>query len=210
MASSWSVLVVCEGNLARSPLVSALLSQQWPTGFSGTVRIGSAGTHARVGEPAAEQMRAVAGSLDVDLDGHRSRPLTPKLLAASDLVLTMTERQREEVQRLLPSVTTRTFTLVEFVRLLRGQSVRHGDLVRTVEDAHLARPCSIGPASPEDVEDPYGRSNSAFGRVATILAALVRELADLLATNAGAQVPPAHPGQARVNASPSAALPHSD
>lgn len=188
--SSWSVLVVCEGNLARSPLAAALLQHDWPAHHLGSAHIGSAGTQAAAGEPATQQMCAVAASLGVDLGAHRSRRLSRDLLLASDLVLTLTEQQRELAQRLLPSATPRIFTLVEFVRLLRDERHRADGFDAVVSSAHATRPYSIGPDTAEDIDDPYGRGDDVYRRVGSNLAGLVTEITALLSAETSATVPP--------------------
>lgn len=190
--SSWVILMVCEGNLARSPLACALLEQSWPEHRLGPVRVESAGTRAVADRRTAEQMRTIGESLGLDLGQHRARRLTPALLRDSDLVLVMTEQQREDAQRLLPSATSRIFTMIEFVRLLKESTEIGSDLRVIVASAHGRRPYSIGRDAREDVEDPYGHGNRVFRRVATELSALVGALTDLLA--AGPRDPdPPHP-----------------
>lgn len=189
---SCSVLIVCEGNLARSPFASALLEQRWPTHRMGPATFESAGIRAAPDEPATEQIRAIAEPLGLDLEHHRSRPLTPELLRDSDLVLAMTEQQRQEAQRLLPEATSRIFTVIEFVRLLRGLSEIGSDLRDVVASAHASRPYSLGADQREDIEDPYGHGNGVYRRVATDLTDRVRSLSDLLAGETG------HPSPARL------------
>ncbi|MFP3562076.1 low molecular weight phosphotyrosine protein phosphatase, partial [Paraburkholderia sp. SIMBA_049] len=65
------VLVVCEGNICRSPLACAMLAQALPgIGFS------SAGTHALVGEGADPLVLEMARERGVSLDDHVAAPLT--------------------------------------------------------------------------------------------------------------------------------------
>ena len=66
------VLVVCEGNICRSPLACALLARALPhIGFS------SAGTHARTGEGADPLVAEMARVRGVNLAGaHKNAPYT--------------------------------------------------------------------------------------------------------------------------------------
>jgi protein-tyrosine phosphatase len=171
------VLVVCEGNLARSPFAAALLEREWTARFADPVTVVSAGVRAQPGAPAAPPMRSAAAEQGLSLDGHRARRVTRELVADTDLVLTMTESQREEVQRLLPAATARAFTLAEFVRLLGRLEVGQGPgLADMVAAAHAARPMLSVPDSPEDVADPYGRSEDAYASVVRHLVELCTEM----------------------------------
>ena len=94
------VLVVCTGNICRSPLGAALLedavARSWGVQREELPalgwRIASAGTAALPGAPASEHSRVVAHELGLDLEGHRSRPLEDALEEPWDLVLAMTLR----------------------------------------------------------------------------------------------------------------------
>jgi protein-tyrosine phosphatase len=87
------VLVVCEGNICRSPLACAMLAKGLPA-----IHFSSAGTHALVGEGADPYMIEVARERGVSLDGHIATALSEDLVRAADLILTMTKRQREEIE----------------------------------------------------------------------------------------------------------------
>lgn len=175
MASS-RVLVVCEGGLARSPLAAAAIDRAWRLGCTDPVTVLSAGVRAEPGTAAAGPMRVAAAEVGLSLDGHRARRVTPDLVMHSDLVLTMTERQREEVQRLAPAATARTFTLTEFVRLLGGLRAGGPGLARVVASAHAVRPLLPCPDRPEDVADPCGCADDVYARVTRHLVGLCTQL----------------------------------
>ncbi len=59
------------------------------------VTVVSAGTGAFDGAPASEGAYLVALEVGLDLSGHRSRRLTPKLVAEADLILTMSPQHRD-------------------------------------------------------------------------------------------------------------------
>jgi len=106
------VLVVCTGNLCRSPLIETLLRSELPD-----LRIESRGTHAPVGEPwhplalevLAERGHVVTG---------QAQQLTARDVKAATLVLTAEGWHRAEVVRLDAAAEERVFTLLEAVRLL--------------------------------------------------------------------------------------------
>ena len=86
------ILVMCTGNLCRSPLVEVLLDRDLAAeGLEADVS--SAGLAAPPGATPDRHLRRVAGDLGVDVDGHRSRPASVGDLRAADLILTMTNEQ---------------------------------------------------------------------------------------------------------------------
>ncbi len=84
-----NILLVCSGNTCRSPMAEALLRRRLAREGSEGVSVSSAGTAAVEGEPASEGAYLVALEDGLDLSGHRARLLTPDLVAAADLILTM-------------------------------------------------------------------------------------------------------------------------
>lgn len=103
MAAIRSVLVVCVGNICRSPLGERVLSAALPD-----LTLGSAGLAAVVGHGADALASEVAAEKGVDLSGHVARQLTPELGAGYDLILTMEPGHRTEIMRRFPMLSGRT------------------------------------------------------------------------------------------------------
>jgi protein-tyrosine phosphatase len=103
-----SVLVVCEGNICRSPLAAAMLAQSLPG-----VDISSAGTHALVGEGADLLMVELARDRGVGLERHVATALTSERVRGADLILTMTKSQREQIESAWPFTRGKVFRLIE-------------------------------------------------------------------------------------------------
>lgn len=150
---------------------------------------GTGGWH--VGEemnpPAARQVRARGG----DVEGFHSRKLRSEHIDAADLVLTATADQAEYVGALRPDAVGRTFVLGEFGRLLAavdastlpvaeptptGVYARGAALVTAV---HAARRDGQ-PLPGDDLDDPWGRGDQSFVRVADEIEETVVPLARIL------------------------------
>ena len=89
-----SVLVVCQGNICRSPVAAALLARALP---APGVEIRSAGFIGPNRPPPAEAV-AAASRHGVDLSEHRSRLLTADLVRAADLIIVMDPVQQRTVR----------------------------------------------------------------------------------------------------------------
>lgn len=117
MESQFTVLMVCTGNVCRSPLAELLLKEQCSDVQSLTVH--SAGIRALIDAPMDPTSQLMAQSLGLEsgFQEHRGRQLDASLAESADLVLTMTRSQRRAVVELAPRTTKRVFTLREFARL---------------------------------------------------------------------------------------------
>lgn len=79
-----SILVVCTGNVCRSPIAERLLRKLLPN-----KQISSAGIMGLEGSPADGLALDVATRHGVSLEGHVARRLTRSLMQTSDLILVM-------------------------------------------------------------------------------------------------------------------------
>lgn len=94
------VLLVCTGNICRSPLAEALLVRTLKERAIEGVNVTSAGTGAWDGAPASEGAYLVGLERGLDLSGHRARLLTRELVDQADLILTMARHHRARVDEL--------------------------------------------------------------------------------------------------------------
>ncbi len=103
-----SVLVVCTGNICRSPMAEALLRE--PLGTAGK-RVASAGIAALQGRPADSLAQEVMQAHGYDMSAHRGRQLNAALLTAADLVLVLDEGHRRWIQDNFPQFRGRVHKL---------------------------------------------------------------------------------------------------
>src|SRR5882724_3677292 len=94
------ILLVCTGNICRSPLAEALLLRTLKERGIEGVEVSSAGTGAWDGAPASEGAYLVGLERGLDLSGHRARLLTRELVEEADLILTMARHHRARVDEL--------------------------------------------------------------------------------------------------------------
>ncbi|HSB61495.1 MAG TPA: hypothetical protein VLI67_07230, partial [Vicinamibacteria bacterium] len=109
LRSARSILIVCHGNVIRSPFAARLLGQA--LGEGGQVSVGSAGLAPRPGTPSPPAAVAVAAARGVELRDHAASPLTTEAVAASDLIFVMEIRQLAEVRRRFPEASEKAFLL---------------------------------------------------------------------------------------------------
>ena len=192
----FTVLMVCTGNICRSPLAEQLLRAQ-AAAASLPITVTSAGTGAMVGREMtaqAAELSAQFGALSTD---HAPTQLTESIIAGADLILTATREHRAAVVSMHPKAIRRTFTLTQFARLaptLVALAAEHTptppaplaaapstapplvELVETPQDhlksllthAAVARSLISPPANPtdDDITDPYKQSQSVYDDVA--------------------------------------------
>lgn len=94
-----SILIVCTGNICRSPIGERYLRNLLPN-----KTIDSAGTGALVGHAADDSAKRVAKNYGLSLDGHKARQFTSSLGRHYDLILVMEKKHLEEIGRIAPEV----------------------------------------------------------------------------------------------------------
>ncbi len=94
------LLVVCTGNICRSPVGEALLRRALSGGH-----IESAGLGAVVGEGVDPRARRLAEADGLDVGGHVARQLDAALVQSADLILVMSESQRHAIAQRYPAAT---------------------------------------------------------------------------------------------------------
>ncbi len=162
------------------------------------VWVDSCGLSAVPGNPAVAGSRAQAAARGLDLSHHRASPADPDELDDCDLVLTMTTRHRQRLERAWERGRARTFTLRGLASV--APAARPGEPADGVA-AHVRAVVSAadrarerGEHTPGDVEDPYGLGSAVFEQLADD----IEELTDTVAAALFADVPArAGPGGGR-------------
>ena len=104
-----NILVLCIGNICRSPIAEGLLKQALPTK---TVR--SAGLSALVGHPADPLSVQLMAERGIDISGHRAQLISLQLVREADLILTMDREQKRAVESQYVEARGKVFRLGEF------------------------------------------------------------------------------------------------
>ena len=98
------ILVVCIGNICRSPTADLLLRRA----LAGRdVEVASAGLAAMVSEPIDPLAGEVLWDHGIDASMHRARQLTAEMIEASDLVLGVEKAHVARMARLAPKAAER-------------------------------------------------------------------------------------------------------
>ncbi len=194
-----TILVVCTGNICRSPLAEQLLRAQFAArGIK--VTITSAGTGAVEGLPMDETSASLSRELGGKPDGFSSTLLRASLIANADLILTATREQRSDVARLLPRAAPNTFTLNELARKIRDipliaaeeYPARADDTARSIAKQLTAMRGLTAPApqpSADDIEDPFHQPRDFQNQIGlSIDAAVTSIVSAFIAPNAGENV----------------------
>ncbi|MBD3240892.1 MAG: low molecular weight protein arginine phosphatase [Chitinivibrionales bacterium] len=105
------IVIVCTGNICRSPIAEALLRARLAKSGHGAVEVSSMGVRGLEGCPATPEARKACSENGIDISAHRARGLVAAELAEADLVFTMDLVQRELVVETCPELESRTFLL---------------------------------------------------------------------------------------------------
>lgn len=101
-----NILVVCVGNICRSPMAEYLLKQQHPN-----ISIESAGISGMVGHAADAKAQLCMQRLNIDMSPHIAQKLNAEHLKKADLVLVMSNNQQKHIEQTWPFAKGKVFRL---------------------------------------------------------------------------------------------------
>jgi len=179
MGDEARILIVCTGNICRSPFIERLLRHdldQHRPGSDREIIVRSAGTGALVGSAMDPQAAAQLVAHGGYASGFIARELTPALIAEADLILTATRAHRGKVALMSPKALRRVFTFCDFAEMVSGVDdlsapapltdprawVRHVT-EKAAASRGLKPPLALDSA---DIVDPYRLEDEVFATMA--------------------------------------------
>lgn len=107
-----NILVVCVGNICRSPMAEVLLKSAL-RGQDG-ITVESAGLGALVGYPADDYALELMQEMGEDVSSHRARQIHPDMVTDADLVLVMEARHKRAIDDADPTARGKVHRLGEW------------------------------------------------------------------------------------------------
>jgi protein-tyrosine phosphatase len=103
-----NILIVCVGNICRSPAAEALLADK----LKGKgLTVSSAGIGALVGNPMDKTAHEVLNDHGLEHTSHRARQVDSEMLHQADLILAMEQGHIQHIRQIAPEVHGKTFLL---------------------------------------------------------------------------------------------------
>jgi len=156
------IVIVCTGNVCRSPIAEGLFRSYLRRSDGGDVAVSSMGVRGLEGFPADRFARIACEERGIDISGHRARGLAREELMEARLVFTMDLVQKDILLERFPQVEDRVYLLAAWPAPERITDV---------------------------VPDPVGRSLGAFRRAFTLIDDHVQRIVSALPSSADDRPP---------------------
>ena len=110
------IIFVCTGNTCRSAMAHQYMQKRlYDLNLEEKCLVMSCGINAYYGSPATQSAIYVLKKYDVDLTIHRATPINNSNIKECDLIICMTEGHKESIKYLYPELSSKIFTLKEYV-----------------------------------------------------------------------------------------------
>ena len=109
-----NILIVCVGNICRSPIAEALLKAALTAIKPNTYQVSSAGIGAMVGYPADAKAKQLMISKGFDISEHRADQLNEAMIRKADIILVMESAHKQAIEAKQPSAKGKVFRLGEW------------------------------------------------------------------------------------------------
>jgi len=119
MSDIKKILVVCTGNVCRSPIAEGFLKKDLRP--EDDFEIISAGISALSGLPPTPAAIEVMDEEDIDISPYRSTPLSKYYAEAADLILVMSTIQKEFIMQAMPEIKDKIHLYKEFSGIEGGE-----------------------------------------------------------------------------------------
>ncbi|KNC67748.1 low molecular weight protein-tyrosine-phosphatase [Pseudoalteromonas ardens] len=103
-----SVLMVCAGNICRSPTAEYVLRNKLK---DRDIKVASAGLTALVDKPADPMAKELASQNGIDMSAHKGQQVSSSLIAQNSVILVMEQRHLEDLCSRYPQARGKTFLL---------------------------------------------------------------------------------------------------
>jgi protein-tyrosine phosphatase len=116
-----NILVLCIGNICRSPMAEGILRQSLPDR-----NVYSAGIGALIGKPADPLSVQLMAEQGIDISLHRAQQISASLVAQAELILVMDQEQKNYVEAQYVGVRGKVFRLGEAAKFDVPDPYREG------------------------------------------------------------------------------------
>ena len=183
------ILIVCTGNVCRSPYIEHLLRSELAKRGIEDIDVTSRGTGALRGHPVAGPMARLMATEGLRSDAFTARQLEPSDARGVDLVITAERAHRSAVARVAPRSLSKIFTLRQLDRLLSNidlpPATSSGTPVERLREIVGLAAAARGVFAPsadssDDVIDPWQQTDSIYVESVAAMREPILRLADAL------------------------------